>query len=91
MNVNMHAQSHPTLCNSMNCSPPGSSLSMDSSRQEYYSMLFPTPGYLPDLGIKPAFPEFPALAGGFFTTVPPGKPNIELCKLLNVLNKPKSS
>ena len=70
----MRAQSHPTLCNPMNCSPPGSSLSMDSSRQEYYSRLFPTPGDLRDLGIKPVFLEFPALAGGFFTTVPPGNP-----------------
>ena len=27
-------------------------------------------------GIKPASPESPALAGGFFTPEPPGKPNI---------------
>ena len=32
---------------------------------------FPTPGTLPDPGIEPASP---ALAGGFFTTEPPGKP-----------------
>jgi len=31
---------------------------------------FPTPGDLPDPGIEPAFPAF---AGGFFTTEPPGK------------------
>ena len=75
----MRAQSHPTLRNPMNCSPPGSSLSMDFPRQEYYSRLsFPTPGDLPDLGIKPTSPAFPALAGGFFTTVPPGKPTYYL-------------
>ena len=35
---------------------------------------FPTRGDLPDPGIEPASLESPALAGGFFTTVPPGKP-----------------
>ena len=30
-------------------------------------------GNLPDSGIKSASPEFSALAGGFFTTEPPGK------------------
>ena len=35
------------------------------SRQEYWSGLpFPPPGDLPDPGIKP---EWPVLAGGFFT------------------------
>ena len=44
-------------------------------RQEYWSRLpFPTPRDLPDPGIKPASPETPALAGGFFTTELPGKP-----------------
>ena len=45
---------------------------MGFSRQEYWSGLpFPSPGDLPDPGIKPASP---ALAGRFFTTEPPGKP-----------------
>jgi len=35
-------------------------------------MTFPSPGHLPNPGIKPATP---ALAGGFFNTKPPGKPN----------------
>ena len=35
---------------------------------------FPTPGDLPDSGIKPAPPACPALAGRFFTPEPPGKP-----------------
>ena len=40
-------------------------LSMEFSRQKYWSrLLFPTPGDLPNLGIKPMSP---ALAGGFFT------------------------
>ena len=46
-------------------------LSMGLFIQEYCSGLpFPTLGDLPDPGIKPASL---ALAGGFFTTVPPGQ------------------
>ena len=50
-------------------------LSIEFSRQEYWSGLpFLTPKGLPDPGIKPKSPVAPALAGGFFTTVPPGEP-----------------
>ena len=52
------------------------------SKQEYWRQLpFPTPGDIPDPGIKPAFP---ALAAGFFTTVPPGKPTFYLQLLQNI-------
>ena len=46
------------------------SLSLGFPRQEYWSGLpFPTPGDLPDPGIKPTSLESAALApGGFFTT-----------------------
>ena len=48
-------------------------------RQEYGSGLpFPTPVDLPDPGIEPEFPVSPAL--GFFTTEPPGKPNVWLMR-----------
>jgi len=48
-------------------------LSMKFTRQEYWSRLpFPTPGDLPDPGIEPMSPASPALAGGFFTTMPFG-------------------
>ena len=44
-------------------------LFMGFSRQEYCSVLpFPSPGDLPNPGIKPASFMSPALAGGFFTT-----------------------
>ena len=44
---------------------------MGFSRQEYWSGFpFPPPGDLPDPGFEPVFP---ALAGGFLTTKPPGK------------------
>ena len=47
-------------------------LSMEFSRQEYWSEWpFPTPEDIPNPGIEPTSLEFPALAGGLFTTVPP--------------------
>ena len=50
-------------------------LSMEFSRQEYWSGLpFPSPGDLLDPGIEHVSLESPALAGGFFTTEPLGKP-----------------
>ena len=51
------------------------SLSLEFSRHEYWSGLpLPTPGDLPNPGIEPDSLSPLALAGGFFTTVPPGKP-----------------
>ena len=66
-------QSYLTLCNPMDCSPPGSSVH-GFSRQEYWSGLpCPPPGYFPDSGIKPASPAVPALAGRIFTAESLGK------------------
>ena len=48
---------------------------MQFHRQEYWSGLpFPLPGDLPDPGMEPASPASSALAGGLFTSAPPGKP-----------------
>ena len=48
------AQSCPTLCDAHQVPP-----SMEFSRQEYWSGLpFPSPGDLPDSGIKPRSPAF---------------------------------
>ena len=50
-------------------------LSLGFPRQEYWSELpFPSPGDLSDPGIESMFP---ALADGFFTTEPAGKPSTE--------------
>ena len=51
-------QACPTLCNPMDCSPPGQApMPLGISRQEYLSGLpFPSPGDLPNPGIKPASP-----------------------------------
>ena len=57
------AQSCPTLCDPMDCSPQAP-LSMGSSRKEHWSGLpFPPPGDLPDPGIDTASPASPSLAG----------------------------
>ena len=51
------------------------SLSMEFSKQEYWSGLpCPSPEDLQDLGIEPVSLMSLALAGGLFTTEPPGKP-----------------
>ena len=50
-------------------------LSMGFPRQEYWSVLpFPPPGDLPHPGTEHVYPVAPALADGFFTTEPSGKP-----------------
>ena len=72
------AQSYPTLGTLWTVAGQAP-LSVGFSRQEYWSGLpFPSPGDLPDPGIEPESLVSPALAGGFFTSAPPGKP-IFLC------------
>ena len=86
------------LCDPMDCSLPGSSLSpyvqcsvipwtvacqaplsTGFPREEWWSGLqFTSPGNLPDSGTElKESPASPALAGKFFTTLPPGKPVYE--------------
>ena len=48
-------------------------LSMEFS---WSGLPFPPPGDLPDPGIEPMSLVSPALAGGFFTIAPPGKPSL---------------
>ena len=63
-------QSCPTLCNPMDLAHQVP-LSMELSRQEYWSGLpFPSPGDLPDPGIKL---QSPALHVDSFQSKPPGK------------------
>ena len=66
-----------TLCPPMDCVAHQAPLSMEFSRQEYWSGLpFPTPGDHPDPGIESLSLASPALAGGFFTIAPLGSPYI---------------
>ena len=57
----------------MDCSPQAP-LSMGFSRQEYWSgFLVPSPGNLPDPGIKPGSP---ALQADSLPSEPPGSPDV---------------
>ena len=77
-----HVWLFPTLWTVAHQAP----LSVEFSRQEYWSELsFPPPGDLPDPGIKPGSPASPALAGGFFTIQPAGKPSVLTTALENNL------
>ena len=67
------AQSCLTLCDPMDCSLPGSCVP-GIFQAEYWSGLpFPTPGDLPNPGIKSTSPVYPTLVGGLFTIEPSGK------------------
>ena len=61
-------QSYPTLCDPMDFSPPASTVHgiLQARILEWVTM--PSPGNLPNPGIKPMSLASPALAGGFFTT-----------------------
>ena len=60
-----------TFCNTVDCSPPGSSVH-GCPRQEYWNGLpFPSPRNLPDPGIEP---QCPTLQVDPFTAEPVGKP-----------------
>ena len=92
------AQSCPTVCIPINCSPLGPSLSLGFSRQEYWSGLpFLSTGDLPNPGIKPVslvpqHVESYRIGGWtrvswigrqtYLRTKPPGKPSGSLLKNL---------
>ena len=79
----MDAQSCLTLCNPMDCSPPGSSVhevfQAKKTWKGFHFLLnpflkglpFPTPGDLPYLGIKPTSPVS-CIGRQIFTTAPLG-------------------
>ena len=85
-------QSCPTLCNPMDCSPPAS-LSIEFSMPEYLSgQLFPSPGDLPNPGIKSGSP---VLQVDSLSSEPPGKPHIYMyelsCSVIPTLCNPMDS
>ena len=59
----------------MDCSQPGSSVHGISQARILEWVSIPTPGDLPDPGMEPKLLVSLALADGFFTTKPPGKPS----------------
>ena len=64
----------PALMWPIDCGPPASSIHGISQARNWSGLPFPSPGELPNLGIKPTPLVSPPLAGGFFTTEPPMKP-----------------
>ena len=66
-------------CNPMGCSPLGSSVHGISQARVLGGMPFPSPGDLPNSGIKP---RSPALQADALSSEPPGKP------LINTPNMP---
>ena len=70
----MYAQSCLTFCIPMDCVAHQAPLSMELSRQEYWSgSPFPAPGDHANPGMESLSLASPTLAGWFFTTAPPGK------------------
>ena len=66
------AQSYPTVCDPVDCSPPGTSVRGILQAGEYWSALpFPTPGDLPNPGIKAGSPALQVVS---LSSEPPGKP-----------------
>ena len=61
-------QSCLTLCDPMDCNPPGSSVHGILQARILEWVAIPPPGDLPDPGIEPTSLTSPALAGRFFTT-----------------------
>ena len=69
---------------SLDCSPPGSSVHGISQARILEQVAFPPPRDLPDPRIKPTSLMSPAVTGRFFTTVPPGKPKVKMVLLYYV-------
>ena len=82
-------QSCLTLCKPMDYGPPGSSVHGVFQAEIWSGFPFPTLGDLPDPGIKPTCLASPALAGEFFTSAPPWKP--ENVITLNFIIYPKTT
>ena len=68
------AQSCPTICEPMDCSPPGSSVHGISRKECWSELPFPPPGDLPDPGMELESLKPPALSGGSLPLAPPKKP-----------------
>ena len=64
-------QSCPTLCDPMDCNPPGSSVHRISQARILECVAIPSPGDLPDPGIEP---WSPALQEDSLPSESPGKP-----------------
>ena len=73
-----------TICEPVDWSLPGSTVHGISQARLLEWLPFPSPGDLSNSGIKPASP---ALAAGFLTTEPSGKPSVTVSPLYNCFGK----
>ena len=65
-------QSYPTVCDPVDCSPPGSSVHGVLQARVLERVPRPPPGDLPDPGVEPASLLSAPSAGRFLATAPPG-------------------
>ena len=77
------AQSCPTLCNPMDCSPPGSSDHGILQARILEWVAIPLPGNLPNPGIEPGSY---ALQADSLVSEPPGKPSSHEIRLQNIFS-----
>ena len=68
-------ESYPTLCNAIDCSPPGSFVHGISQARILEWVAFPSAGHLPNPGIEPGSPELQADSS---PSEPSGKPMLGL-------------
>ena len=70
-----YPQSCPTLCNPLGCSPPGYLVHGIFQARILEWVAIPSPGDLPDPGVKPVSPVTPALQVYCLPAEPQGKPH----------------
>ena len=73
--VSAYPQSCPTLCNPLGCSPPGYLVHGIFQARILEWVAIPSPGDLPDPGVKPVSPVTPALQVYCLPAEPQGKPH----------------
>ena len=76
-------QLYLTLCNPMDCSPPGSLVHGILQARYWSGLPCPSPGVLPHPRIESLSPASPALQAGSLPTEPPGRPQRPACLPLN--------
>ena len=83
-------QSCPTLCNPMDCSPPGSSArGILQARILEWVAVPSSRGYSLDPGIGPTSVKSPTLAGRFFTTSATWEAHGHLCEAIILPSTPR--
>ena len=78
------AQLCPTLCDSMDYSPPGSSVHGVLQKEYWNGLPLPSPGDLPDPGIKPGSLVLQAES---LLSEPPGKPHVLITLVQSTFNQ----